>query len=378
MYWVVKLVKRDEIKLCLPAYLLAFRLQFLTDRLDNRSDNDYHTHVTKSSTIANFARNQGFAMNGGTGFQGVRGVEAMDRQVFQGESWYRAIALSERIASLGAVCKDEFDRKLADRRLQRWRSQYPLTKDTFFDTKLALEGITEAEFQYLLGEPVSTLAKRHGKPLTWLEELDRAFTMGDRVSVAEQDRADSEGFTIAIAPLLAQGKNLLQQGIAALVKDRKTSSLPFDLTPIAIVTRVATQDISKVQICQEAKVKDCQQGKVQLRISAYPYPDYGTLKGAVREISPDAIAPTNADTSAAYYQVKIEVEKPSSTPRQSFKHPPKKHHTQENYTTNNQHQTQQQSHHKQPISLFPNRFRRTQMSIQQFYILDISLPTHIQ
>ncbi|MEG4810158.1 HlyD family efflux transporter periplasmic adaptor subunit [Microcoleus sp. F8-D3] len=83
-----------------------------------------------------------------------------------------------------------------------------------------------------------------------------------------------------------------------------------DRAPIAIVTRVATQDISKVQICQQPKVKDCQQGKVQLRISAYPYPDYGTLKGAVREVAPDAILPTNADKSAAYYQVKIEVEKP--------------------------------------------------------------------
>ncbi|CBN59379.1 MULTISPECIES: biotin/lipoyl-binding protein [Kamptonema] len=82
-----------------------------------------------------------------------------------------------------------------------------------------------------------------------------------------------------------------------------------DRTPIAIVTRVATQDISKVQICQEAKVENCQQGKVQLRISAYPYPDYGTLKGAVREISPDAIAPTNGDKSTGYYQVKIEAEK---------------------------------------------------------------------
>ncbi|WP_373534680.1 type 2 lanthipeptide synthetase LanM family protein [Microcoleus sp.] len=156
----------------------------------------------------------------------------MDRQAFQGESWYRAIPLSERIASLGAGCKDEFDGELADRRLQRWRSQYPLTKDTFFDNKLALEGISEAEFRYLLGEPVSTLAKRHGKPLSWLEELDRAFMMGDRVSVAEQYRAETEGFTIAIAPLVAQGKNRLRQGIAALVKDRKTSSLPFDRTTI--------------------------------------------------------------------------------------------------------------------------------------------------
>lgn len=164
-------------------------------------------------------------MNGGTvGLSRSQGVEAMDRQVFQGESWYRAIALSERIASLGAGCKDEFDGELADRRWRRWRSQYPLTKDTFFDRKLTLEGITEAEFRYLLGEPVSALAKRHGKPLGWLETLESAFAMGDRT--------EAEGFTIAIAPLLDEGKNRLRQGIAALVEDRKTSPLPFDRTTI--------------------------------------------------------------------------------------------------------------------------------------------------
>ena len=59
-----------------------------------------------------------------------------------------------------------------------------------------------------------------------------------------------------------------------------------------------------------AKVENCQQGNVQLRISAYPYPDYGTLKGAVREVAPDAIAPANGDKSTGYHQVKIEAKKP--------------------------------------------------------------------
>jgi len=36
----------------------------------------------------------------------------------------------------------------------------------------------------------------------------------------------------------------------------------------------------------------------------------GSLKGAVREISPDAIAPANGDKSTGYYRVKIEVKKP--------------------------------------------------------------------
>ena len=41
---------------------------------------------------------------------------------------------------------------------------------------------------------------------------------------------------------------------------------------------VTAQDVSKVKTDQKA----------QLKVSACPYPDYGTLKGKVKQISPDA------------------------------------------------------------------------------------------
>jgi HlyD family type I secretion membrane fusion protein len=82
--------------------------------------------------------------------------------------------------------------------------------------------------------------------------------------------------------------------------------------PLVVKARVAAQDISKVQLCKEEKVSDCTQGKVQLRVSAYPYPDYGTLKAAVRAISPDAITPqtSGSDAVAPYYEVTIQPERP--------------------------------------------------------------------
>jgi HlyD family type I secretion membrane fusion protein len=82
--------------------------------------------------------------------------------------------------------------------------------------------------------------------------------------------------------------------------------------PLVVKARVAAQDISKVQLCKKQKVLDCTQGKVQLRISAYPYPDYGTLKAAVRAISPDAITPqtSGSDAVAPYYEVTIQPERP--------------------------------------------------------------------
>lgn len=83
--------------------------------------------------------------------------------------------------------------------------------------------------------------------------------------------------------------------------------------PLVVKARVAAEDISKVQTCKEERVSDCAEGKVQLRVSAYPYPDYGTLKAAVRSITPDAITPqsNNAGGGAApYYEVTIQPQRP--------------------------------------------------------------------
>jgi HlyD family type I secretion membrane fusion protein len=68
---------------------------------------------------------------------------------------------------------------------------------------------------------------------------------------------------------------------------------------LIIKSQVASQEISKVKIGQSA----------QLRISACPYPDYGTLMGMVKSISPDAIFPpanSNATTAQPYYEVTLE------------------------------------------------------------------------
>ncbi|MBW4573910.1 MAG: HlyD family efflux transporter periplasmic adaptor subunit [Aphanothece sp. CMT-3BRIN-NPC111] len=71
--------------------------------------------------------------------------------------------------------------------------------------------------------------------------------------------------------------------------------------PIVIKARVATQDIGKVALGQ----------KSQMRVQAYPYPDYGVLNGKVSAIASDAITPqsNNGNASAPYYEVTIQPEK---------------------------------------------------------------------
>jgi HlyD family type I secretion membrane fusion protein len=77
-------------------------------------------------------------------------------------------------------------------------------------------------------------------------------------------------------------------------------------TALVIKARVPAREISQVGLCQEPIVNNCSTGKVQLRFSAYPYPDYGTLLGAVRAIAPDTTITT--DNAAPYYEVTIQPE----------------------------------------------------------------------
>lgn len=83
-------------------------------------------------------------------------------------------------------------------------------------------------------------------------------------------------------------------------------------TPLVVKASVASE--------QKSKLKEGQ--KVLLRVSACPYPDYGTLKGKVKTISPDAfvpqasaanaVSPTTATSQkalvGAFYEVTIEPE----------------------------------------------------------------------
>lgn len=78
-------------------------------------------------------------------------------------------------------------------------------------------------------------------------------------------------------------------------------------TPLKIKALVPAQDVSKVKTGQKALFK----------VSACPYPDYGTLKSTVKQISPDAIpfenpgqiSPTQGNNlNRTFYEVTIEPE----------------------------------------------------------------------
>ncbi|WP_066375324.1 HlyD family efflux transporter periplasmic adaptor subunit [Anabaena sp. CA = ATCC 33047] len=74
--------------------------------------------------------------------------------------------------------------------------------------------------------------------------------------------------------------------------------------PLLIKANLPAQEINKIKPGQQ----------VQMRVSACPYPDYGTLKGTVKTIAPDALPVANNNPTpsvkASAYEVTIEPQTP--------------------------------------------------------------------
>jgi type 2 lantibiotic biosynthesis protein LanM len=153
---------------------------------------------------------------------------------FESSTWYHAITLKERIALLRALQHTrpsvKVNTDLAERRRQRWRSQLPFATGSLFAQRLAMDGITEDNLLYLLGEPIETVSDCFSAPPAWLVELSQAFSCPpspNSFSFLEALRGHERGgFFDAIEPLITQGREHLHQGIQTFTQ--KYSELPFN------------------------------------------------------------------------------------------------------------------------------------------------------
>lgn len=158
----------------------------------------------------------------------------MDQKCFQSSSWYHAITLTERIASLHAgqykTLNVEVDMDLAKRRMQYWRSQAPFTMDSYFAQRLAMDGACEDEFFYLLGEPIEAVRDRFPASPVWLAELAQVFSRppsSKTIPLLEMlGGREAAEFLDAIEPLISSGRDCLHQGVQALIQT--WSDLPFE------------------------------------------------------------------------------------------------------------------------------------------------------
>ncbi|MBW4642955.1 MAG: HlyD family secretion protein [Goleter apudmare HA4340-LM2] len=112
-------------------------------------------------------------------------------------------------------------------------------------------------------------------------------------------RATSDGIILKL--------NLRNAGQVVRLSEPIAEIVPQD-APLVIKAAIPTAEIKNVVANQ----------KVQLRVNACPYPDYGTLNGVVKAISPDVITPqnnnsgettpTSANSAPSYFEVTIQPE----------------------------------------------------------------------
>ncbi|OBQ33814.1 MAG: hemolysin D [Anabaena sp. CRKS33] len=99
--------------------------------------------------------------------------------------------------------------------------------------------------------------------------------------------------------------NLRNSGQVVRSGESIAEIVPDDRNSLVIKALIPSAEINKIAVGQKA----------QLRVDACPYPDYGTAKGVVKTISPDAIIPQSKDTNtvispgANYFEATIKPEK---------------------------------------------------------------------
>lgn len=199
----------------------------------------------------------------------------------------------EGAASVGALSKDQFEEaqlvvhqqeqavEAAKAKLQRVRADL---NPSNAEIAIASERIAQE--------------KAMGEAAIAALDKERQALIGQRIEIQKQLERDTRelqqlniDFSQTVIRATADGiiskLNLRNPGQTVIAGAEIAQIVPSN-APLEIKAAVAIQDISKLKQGQ----------KVQMQVSACPYPDYGTLKGKVKTISPDAIiAQRNVDNS---------------------------------------------------------------------------------
>jgi HlyD family type I secretion membrane fusion protein len=207
---------------------------------------------------------------------------------------FRSLASAGAISELEVLQKEEAY-KAAQARLIRAQSLLNPTTSTL---TVAEEQIRQSESrgQARMAELKQQYQGLIQRQLTLRDQLNR-----DQKSY-EQIQQDLRHTTI-VAPLSGRILRLNLRNIAQVVQRGDTIvQIEPGQVPLQIKAKVPVSEIAKVKACPTPAPADCQSSQVQMRLSAYPYPDYGTLRGVVTGIAPDA---TQTEAGATFYEVTI-------------------------------------------------------------------------
>ena len=140
---------------------------------------------------------------------------------FQDPEWAKAATLAERLAvplpqHAGADSLSPENAKLAQSRLERWRSQPAFSAGGLFSRRLASDGLSDQDLFYLLGEPSEALQSRLGSKPPWLLKLEHAFSRPRSqkpLPISGDERKLKESaFLDAIEPLIRLALDEVEDG----------------------------------------------------------------------------------------------------------------------------------------------------------------------
>lgn len=141
------------------------------------------------------------------------------------------------------------------------------------------------------------LVQRRLEMLSQLNQSQKELQQVEKQLQSSVIRATSDGIILKL--------NLRNPGQVVRTSEAIAEIAPQN-APLVVKAMIPTADIKKVAVGK----------KVQLRVNACPYPDYGVLHAVVSAVSPDAIAPQNNNPGGAlsaaatpYFEATIQPEK---------------------------------------------------------------------
>ena len=210
----------------------------------------------------------------------VREAEAAVELAQEEVARYRQLSGTGAISQI-QVNEKEATFKTAQARLDRMKAAL---NPTAAQVNMAREKIAQERARG--SSTLATLNKERQQLLQKQAEL-RSPLNRDRNEL-QQVETDLKN-TVIRAPVSGVVQELTLRNPSQVVRvGDKIAQVASGSAPLRIKALVAAQDIGKVKVGQSTL----------MRVSACPYPDYGTLPGRVSEIAPDAISPANQASDA--------------------------------------------------------------------------------
>ncbi|HEY9782518.1 MAG TPA: HlyD family efflux transporter periplasmic adaptor subunit [Leptolyngbyaceae cyanobacterium] len=222
----------------------------------------------------------------------------------------------EGVAKQGALSQDQFEEAQLAVRQQEQAVEAAKAK-----LQRALAVLNPSHAEVAIATSRIAQEKATGKASIATLNKERDALIGQWIEMQKQLDGDSRELKQVNIELNRTVITATADGIISMLKLRNKSQTVSAGEEIAEIVPSNAPIVIKAAVGLQDKNKLKEGQNVQMRVSACPYPDYGTLKGKVKAISPDAITPgaNGANTTettvasqkaavASFYQVTIEPE----------------------------------------------------------------------